>query len=250
LSRHQAALQKAHDAIGRVMMRVEVGTADRPRRITNFEFALEHAEAWAADQPPKAGERGGSSNPRDASDRRENSGVQRRAAAAVSRLTGNALLVAKLTEEIERDVVFLTAITDDRPDESSGELPGCRSCARIQVFSAVYERVPAAKTAGLCRFCWEHGSGSVPPLALLEVKHNGTRRELSAWLAKNMPEQSRAVADTAPPCATTFFTTSAISTDGTHEFRCHRAQGHEGEHASVDQHGNRVVPALTVTPSC
>lgn len=242
MSRHKAALLKAHDAIGRVMMRVEVGTADRPRRITSYELALEHAEAWAADQPPKADERGGSSSPREASDRREESGVQRRAAAAVSRLTAHALLVAKLTDEIERDVVFLTAITDDQPDESSGELPGCRSCARIQVFSPVWERVPAAKAAGLCRFCWEHGDGQIPPIGLLEVKHNGTRRDLSAWLAKNMPDRSKAATDEEPRCGT-------VWTHLGRDHKCHRGRGHEGECAGVGERGERVTWQMSVTGS-
>ncbi len=226
MSRSTDALVRAREHIAAVLLPVP----SRSRRIVHFELAMEHAEAWAADQPPKGDERGGSSSPREASDRREEAGVKRRAAQAATRLTASALLVEKLMDEMYRDVIFLTSITDDDPDEEAGELPGCKSCARIGVRIEVYEK---SKSLGLCRWCWEHRptEDQLPPVDLLRLHHDGTRSEVSKWLAKNMPTVKR---DESPSCGTRY----------THLGRdhiCHRAVGHDGECAGVGANGERVT---------
>ncbi len=201
MSRHTDSLERVRGNVTEVLRTSKRGTQAQPRTVVLIDLAIERAMAWAEDKPPKGEpgpERGGSSSPREASDRRESAMVKRRALAA-TRLARNVRLVAKLMADVAADTAFLTTVTDENPDEEGGELPGCRSCARFGENTEVWEKLPGAKAAGLCRFCWEirDPDGTVPSKPV-EWKHDGQRLKLSDWLSKNRPNLSRAQVKAAP----------------------------------------------------
>ena len=182
---------------------MDVGTMDRPRRVRRIVLVAERIQQWPAVQQPSSGERGGTSNDVEASERKEAQRVTAQAKRDEATLTEFMRFLGKVRDLAPRYLNPVDASTLPPP-----KIPGCRSCARTGIDSGVKvgghfcasmspntERTPDGKTIrgnteaaelGLCRWCWDHRSatGEFPPIKACDLRHTQGERAAGVWLAK------------------------------------------------------------------
>lgn len=208
MSRYTDQLSRAHTAINGVLRERVTGTADNERKVKLIDWALEHADAWAADQPPRngLGAVGGSSAPQETADREESDRVKRMSAAAVVRIPEITKQVDALMTELYQIVQRLTGIVN--AEKLPADVPGCRNCAKVLEvkgqkigghFAPVGER---GKLHKLCDFCWRHavadarekgveeGIGEPPSVVICDVFHRQGKRLAGLMMAKQRAKAS------------------------------------------------------------
>lgn len=248
-------LQRSGDVIATALTIMSVGTADNPRAVRRIDLAVLRAEERMGGQLPSNELRGGSSSPGTRDEDQERRRVIRQAGVDASDIPRIAKELDALTLRLERAISRQVEIVD--PTNKLGEdagLPGCRSCARFKFFEGVDERSPGR---GLCRWCreFEDAYAQLPPEPALRLRHCESPRAAGLWVARS-PELREAAArverarvlaavmpsddDPLPPCGTSY---THLGTP----IHCHRAQGHDGDHAGVDESGERVAWPIAVS---
>lgn len=162
------------------LARVQNGTADRPRKVALVDLAAEHAEAWIAENLPKHGTRGGSSNPTDLEEAQEQRRVHALALIASTKLPE---LVQRLERDAEQLCNLVTRCTAIVDHSQLDDAPGCLSCARVGHFNPVYEKAPGKN---LCRWCYDYhrAEAVLPPAEAVDIYHRQTPRAAHEWLAR------------------------------------------------------------------
>ncbi len=166
----------------RILGIMDVGTADRPRKMAAIFLTIERIKSWRSMAVPKAGERGGSKTLADKDEAKEIGTVVRQAdrdAEALARhLSGLRVIVARYT--VATDHASLPGT------------PGCKSCARKRNngereldghFNAVATRYKAKQ---LCMFCGEHLAAEkvLPPLDIIDMYHRVSAQAAGKELAR------------------------------------------------------------------
>lgn len=203
-------MSRESDVIGHAVMLLEQsvawttnGTADKPRRVRKVDLALEHIKDWMTRLLPRDGERGGSSSPREADDRVEAQRVGhqvRRDQEALAEHLKNLNVAARGIY----DITVRNVETIDPAKLPLTPLPGCLSCARVEMKGSVRigghfaSVMPAereqdgtrgnrkANDAGLCRWCWEakEATGKVPEVDECDTYHREGPRAAGLLRAK------------------------------------------------------------------
>lgn len=172
----------------------EEGTADCPRPTPRVDTAYQRALDRAGGGQLPREERGGSSHPKDADDRKEADRVKRQA-------EKDARALDRLVARMVADAVELKRITDRQAEvihESklpTDVLPGCRSCARKEErdgltiggqWAGVTDKAPAS---GLCRDCndFKNATGGLPPIVWCHMMHKVGKKQANRWLARVFP---------------------------------------------------------------
>jgi hypothetical protein len=164
---------------------INVGTKDRPRRLTRIALTIERIKAWRDVAAPNSDESRGGSTSYDPENRQEDARVAR---AALRDERDLALHLGIVADIVHR---YTTTITENkRPSDDA--LPGCASCARkrkkggLEIdghFNPVADRYKAKQ---LCMWCGEHlvASGELPPLDVVDVYHRRGAQAAGRELAK------------------------------------------------------------------
>lgn len=177
----------------------------------NLVLAQRRTIEWQSEPVPSDGERGGSSSPREVSERAEDRQVASQAArdqAALERLIpewrGELTMAAhthaptRELAEVSRDLARIVARCVVTVDHSQlpDEVPGCSSCDRLNrwkqwkggpVWEGLSGKAQYAKK-GLCSWCGRHG---VPPLEFVALKHSRGESAAGRALAKHLADQDR-----------------------------------------------------------
>lgn len=198
MSQPSETLLKVRAHLDTILAKRDEGTADNPRSVTRIDTAYQRAlDRAGGGQLPADGQRGGSSNPDDANDRREADRVKRQA-------EKDAWDIGILTARMVKDAAMLRQITDRQAEvihESKlpvNVLPGCRSCARKEErdgqtagghWAPVSDKGTAAAD-GLCRQCYEFklATGGLPPIVWCHMMHTVGTKQANKWLAREFPK--------------------------------------------------------------
>lgn len=188
MSSQSESLYRSCLTLNRILAEHTIGTVNAPRTVIAVDLALQRASAWATDQLPLAGQRGGSSSPQDIKDAMEATAVKRAAADALHR-------IQTLIRSIHANTTELYSLTQRYvetidPKKAPTPLPGCKSCARIDGqpphrlgghFAPVYDK---AKKHGLCRWCYEvqRATGQLPPIRACDTYHRVSPRAAAQLL--------------------------------------------------------------------
>ena len=160
---------------------VTLGTADQKRRVRRLRLTVERIQSWRSEANPVAGpDRGGSSSPTEAAERREDRQVtvatlrdDQTARGLVADLAPGARQLAQMVAR------YTTPIDHSKLPKPEDIVPGCVSCARQQQegkkktpghFNPIDDRYKGLK---LCRWCGDHreADGALPSLDLVDVYH-------------------------------------------------------------------------------
>lgn len=179
----EKALDQAIKDLSSILGLMDIGTADRPRKMARIAVTIERIKSWRSLPAPPADEvRGGSSAPAEISDRLEDRKVgraaDRDAQALAKHFAGISDIVARYTTPTEYDGI--------------GGEPGCVSCARKG------EKPDGRKLGGhfrpiakkykrrrLCRWCGEHSmAGRIVDLDLMDLSHREGENKASREFAK------------------------------------------------------------------
>jgi len=201
-TQHVSRLRRTGTALGKALKTVETGTKAIPRPRKRIDIALDHADAWAGWQPPRDGERGGSSSPIEWAERVEWARVARQSAEDAVRARQIIKVMEKLSAELAVLVDRNVETIDPKkiPKGDSG-LPGCTNCALAGYFAPVYEKAPGAQ---LCRWCYDHKRadalerdpeggtpGLAPPREAVVLFHERGPSVAGRWLADEARDRAR-----------------------------------------------------------
>ena len=175
-------LDQAIADIQKILGEIDVGTSDRPRKMTRIAVTLERIKSWRSlPAPPSDDLRGGSSAPGEIADRQEDRKVgraaDRDAQALAKHFAGISDIVARYTTPTEYDGI--------------GGEPGCVSCARKGELGnrkiGGHFRPVAKKyrKRRLCRWCGEHSTGGhLIDMDLMDLSHREGENKASREYAK------------------------------------------------------------------
>jgi hypothetical protein len=190
VSRQSEQMRHVGEYVGLILGETERAAHHHAGRMSLLDLALEHAEAWAGQNPPSVhGERGGSSSPTEISETREIRRVSAQARKDVARIPEICRSVEAQLYELYATVRRLTSVVD----HSELQETGCKSCARKQKdqhgseigghFAEVHDK---AKDRSLCGWCWsvERDSGNLPPVMACHIYHTQAPAHAGRYMAK------------------------------------------------------------------
>jgi hypothetical protein len=199
-----------------LLKHVEIGTADKPRRIRLVDLAIERMAEWATATTPTTDTRGGT---RSINDEDDQVITRRLARAAIedlpeARALANDLI--RISRRLRTFVPRYTVAIDNARLPGDDTVPGCVSCAREKTegnrivisrhFSPISDR-PRYRKASLCRWCGDHALATIrekhhlaaldedqivahlkkrinwPPHQAVDIYHRQSERAAGLWLA-------------------------------------------------------------------
>lgn len=200
---------------------VDVGTADRPRRVRIYDLALERIDAFVAHRLPAHGERGGTVQHVEAEDRIEETRVARQAARDAEVLPLLTHTLAAAAEELwEIALRYSRTIDASKLPKPEQTVPGCVSCARQKrrhgvmrggFFQPIDEKnYPSER---LCRWCGDYARsdaiergldpvtledgtfrkamGDYPPIEVVDIRHRQSERAAGNELARRRQKETQ-----------------------------------------------------------
>jgi hypothetical protein len=179
-----ADLNEACDVIARVVARTSTGTQADPGHTTRIDLALSRAEDRAGGRLPRDGDRGGSSTPSEADERKERDAVCRQAELDYHELGRLVGVVKSAAHTLERIVNRQAEVVHESKLPADGPLPGCVSCARFGHFEKVDERRPSFRLCKWCRDVQVH-YGQLPPREAIDLRHSSGPTAGGQWLARD-----------------------------------------------------------------